>query len=90
MKVFKFNSEGYTYAVAALTKIAATAHIIDSGCVTKLDSVEEIPESEWDKKTITTYEDNDSENEPSLISIRDVICGEEPQLVYTNDHSIID
>ena len=54
----------------------------------KFTICEEIPESEWDKRTIAVQEDNNFETEPYFISIREAITGTEPQMIYTNNFSI--
>lgn len=89
MKVFKFYSEDYYYAVAAETEQKANDYLFDYVGIMPIDEVIEIPESQWDRKMIEMYEDNDIEKERFLVSIRDEICGEEPQIVYTNDRSLI-
>ena len=53
----------------------------------KFTNIEEIPESEWDKKTISMWEDNNFDKKPFKVYINDIICGKEPQMIFTNDFS---
>ena len=86
MKVFKFYCDEFHYVFAAETKELAIEEFKEqTGDL--WDSIEEIPESKWDEKIISIYEDNDLEKETWKTSIRDIICGNEPQLVCTNDDS---
>lgn len=88
MKAFKFYCGEMFYVFAAESKSLAIQEFeYQTGDVYTL--CEEIPESEWDQKIITTFEDNDISGEPILMSIRDVIIGNEPQLICTNDPSEI-
>jgi hypothetical protein len=86
MKVFKFICGETIYAFAAQTKELAIAEFIEQ-TGDQFTSCEEIPESEWDKETISIWEDNDLGTEPFKASINDVICGTEPQMIFTNDFS---
>lgn len=84
MKVFKFYCGEIYYAYAAQTKEQAIEKFTeDTG--DQYTVCEEISESEWDKKIIKIYEDNDLSTKPYKISIRESISGTEPQQVYTND-----
>lgn len=84
MKVFKFYCGEIYYVYAAQTKEEAIEKFTeDTG--DQYTVCEEIPESEWDKKIIKIYEDNDLSTKPYKISIRESISGIEPQQVYTND-----
>ena len=84
MKVFKFYCGELFYGYAAETKeLAIEALIEETG--DQFTVCEEIPESEWDKKFVNTWEDNDYTKEPYKMSIREIICGTEPQLVFSND-----
>lgn len=86
MKVFKFYCGELHYAYAAQSKKKAIEKFIeDTGDVYTV--CEEIPENEWDSKTINIYEDNDLSGKTFKISIREAICGTEAQMVYSNDHS---
>jgi hypothetical protein len=86
MKVFKFYCGETYYAYAAQTKEQAIEKFTeDTGDLFTV--CEEIPESEWDKKIIKVYEDNDLSTKPYKISIRESISGTEAQQVYTNDMS---
>ena len=49
------------------------------------DRVEEIPESEWDEKIISMWEDNDLETEPYKVSIREQLISR-PCMIFTNDN----
>lgn len=87
MKVFKFYCGQSIYCFAAETKEGAiekfTEDIGDQFTV-----CEEIPESDWDEKFIKIYEDNDTRNKPLILSIREIITGSEPQMVFTNDSGL--
>ena len=86
MKTFKFNIEDKFYGIAAESHKEATQYFRDE-VSENWETCEEIPESEWDKKTIAVYEDNDFEKEPYYISINKAIIGTEPQMIFTNDIS---
>ena len=87
MKVFKITIENYFYAIYAENIEDAITFLSEEIGVFNDYRFEEIPESEWDKKYIKIYEDNDTSTEPFYVSIREEICGKEAQLVYTNDFS---
>lgn len=83
MKVFKFYCGEIYYAYAAQTKEEAIEKFIeDTG--DQYTAIEEIPETEWDKKIIKVWEDNNFDQKPYKMSIRESITGITPQLVYTN------
>lgn len=84
MKVFKFYCGELYYAFAAETKeLAIEAFVEETG--DQFTVCEEIPESEWDKKIISIWEDNDFTKKPYKESIRGIMCGTEPQMIFTND-----
>lgn len=84
MKVFKFYCGELYYAYAAQTKEQAIEKFIeDTG--DQYTAIDEIPESEWDKKIIKIWEDNNFDKKPFKVSIRESITGTEPQMVFTND-----
>ena len=87
MKVFKITIENYFYAIYAENIEDAITFLSEEIGVFNDYKIEEIPESEWDKKDIKIYEDNDTSTEPFYVSIREEIIGNETQLVYTNDFS---
>ena len=87
MKVFKITIENYFYAIYAENAEDAITFLSEEIGAFDNYKIEEIPESEWDKKDIKIYEDNDTSTEPFYVSIREEICGKEAQLVYTNDFS---
>ena len=87
MKIFEFLFENI-YCVAAQNREVAEIFFKEN-FNDEFSSVEEIPEEHWDNKFISIYEDNNTENEPFKVSIRDIMCGEEPQLIYTTDQDII-
>lgn len=89
MKVIKFYSGLYYYAFAAQT-FELCEKKFNEEIGEKIDKWEEIPESEWDEEMINMWEDNDFEKEPFKVSIRQEIVGTDPQLIFTNDLSIID
>lgn len=84
MKVFKFYCGEMYYAFAAETKELATECFEDE-IGDQFTVCEEIPESEWDKKTINVWEDNDLTKKPYKQSIREIIIGTHPQMLFTND-----
>ena len=90
MKVFKITIENYFYAIYAENIEDAITFLSEEIGVFNDYRIEEIPESEWDKKDIKIYEDNDTSKEPFYVSIREEIIGNETQLVYTNDFSTFD
>lgn len=83
MKVFKFHCEELFYGYAAQTKEEAIKQFTEDGC-DRFTHCEEIPERDWDKRTINVWEDNDFEKKPFKISIREAICGTEPQMIFSN------
>lgn len=90
MKVFKFNSGDLIYAYSGNTEEEAKAALIDQVGETTIDSVEEIPETDWDEKFIQMWEDNDRESGiPYKVSIRELLDSE-PVLIFTNDTDFID
>lgn len=90
MKVFKIYTGGYHYVIAAETDELALIHLQEEIGHFELEKpTEEIPESDWDISNIKMYEDNDLSTEPWYVSIRESICGNETQLIFTNDFSLI-
>ena len=87
MKVFKITIKNYFYAIYAENIEDAVSFLSEEIGVFDNYNIEEIPENEWDKKTINIWEDNDFSKKPYKTSIRENICGKETQLVYTNDFS---
>lgn len=84
MKVFKFYVGHLYYGYAAQTEEEAISSFKeDTG--EDFDKKEEIPESEWDKKDINIWEDNDTNKKPFKVSIRESISGEEAHQIFTND-----
>lgn len=88
MKVFLFFCGETHYAFAAKTKELAVSEFHDQ-TGEECALCEEIPESKWDKKNIKMWVDNDFETKPYKESIRDLIHGEEPQFIYSNDMSFL-
>ena len=84
MKAFKIYSDGLYYAYAAMSEELAINQFKEE-ISDEYEKIEEIPESEWDKKEIKIYEDNDTNGEPFFKSIRDIIWGTDPQMIFTND-----
>jgi hypothetical protein len=88
MKVFKFKNEATKkyYAIAAMSQDLAYEYLqedVGTACY----CVEEIPESEWDKKIIKVWEDNNFDKKPFKMTIRESIIGTEPQQIFSNDFS---
>lgn len=90
MKAFKFQAEGHEYGIGAKTQQEAESFFFEEIGIRNIASVKEIPETEWHEKTITMYEDNNTDLEPFFLSISEAMVGEEPQLIYTNDPAITD
>ena len=91
MKIFKIKIENYFYAIYAKNINDALIFLSEEIGYFEIEKpTEEIPESEWDRKNIKIYEDNDTSKEPFYVSIREEIIGNETQLVYTNDFSTFD
>lgn len=89
MKVLEFQHNGMLYAFFAQTEELAIEEFKEN--ISEVGfTYKEIPQSEWDKETVDVYEDNQFDSKPYKASILDLICGEEPQMIYTNDFSIID
>lgn len=87
MKVFKFTSGDLYYAYSGKDVDEAKETLFEEIGDINIDLIQEIPESEWDKKTINVWEDNDFEKEPHKESIRDTLIGEGSYMIYTNDFS---
>jgi hypothetical protein len=85
MKVIEFKADGFIYGYAGQTEQEIRDFIIEEYGDEEFDDVVEIPESEWDKETIAIWEDNNFDEEPYYISIREAIVGNEPQMIYSND-----
>jgi len=85
MKVFKFTSEDYYWAVSGESEEQAKDYLFEIVGEMTIDKVEEIPESEWDEKIINIWEDNDFETESFKVSIREEMYSNEPQIIYSND-----
>lgn len=91
MKAFKIFSGDHHYAISAMSQEEAVQlFTTDIGAIKDIDRVEEIPESEWDARTIAMWVDNDFETEPFYTSIREQIGTSYPELIYSTDHSLID
>lgn len=84
MKVFKFYCGELFYAYVAETKELAIEQFTEE-TGDQYTAIDEIPESEWDKKIIKIWEDNNFDEKPFKVSIRESIIGTEPQQVFTND-----
>jgi activator of HSP90 ATPase len=89
MKIFEFSRNGKTYTVKSESKSSASKYLLDEYGVDIKNCIE-IPESEWDNKKIEVFEDNNTENEPFHISLRDACLGDGTELLGTNDWSLID
>ena len=90
MKVFKITIENYFYAIYAENIDDALMFLSEEIGNFDYSEIQEVHESEWDKRDIKIYEDNDTSKEPFYVSIREEIIGNETQLVYTNDFSTFD
>lgn len=87
MKVFKFYSGEFYYAYSGLNEQIAKEQLFEDIGEMQIDKVEEIPKSEWDAEIINMWEDNDLEQDPYQVSIRDNMIGESATLIFTNDLS---
>ena len=87
MKVFKITVDENYYGIYAENKTEALAYLIDEIGFFENETVEEISESEWNKRTINIWEDNDFSKKPYKTSIRENICGKETQMLFTNNFS---
>jgi len=83
MKVFQFKNENEVYGIAAKTQELAISYYIEE-LNHVYEEMQEIPESEWDKKIITMWEDNDTTTKPYKVSIREIIIGNEAQIIFSN------
>ena len=88
MRVFKITCGDYYYGYTGGTPIQAIDNFKAELGEDEIDEIEEIPESEWDKKEITIYEDNDTSKNPFFVSIREVMDNScFPSMIFTNDFS---
>lgn len=87
MKVFKFHSGDSFWAYSGQNIGIALNQLFDEVGEMDIDKIREIPESEWDKKTISIWEDNDMSTEPFKVSIREQMSGNYPQQIFTNELS---
>lgn len=85
MKVYKVYSEDYYYMVSATTEKEAIDCALDWVGDFEVEKLVEVPESEWDKKDITMYEDNNMSDEPYFVSIREQMSTGTPEFICTND-----
>lgn len=83
MKVFKITTEDYVYAYSGRDEEDAKhAYFNETNWDTNdITKIEEIPESEWDKRTIKVKEGRKT----LMLSIRDIIIENWPLMIYTND-----
>ena len=86
MRVFKFYCGQSYYGYAAQDKqLAIEKFIEDIG--DEFTVCEEVPKENWDKKIIKEWDDNDFDKKENLLSIRESILGQEPQMIFSNDTS---
>jgi hypothetical protein len=86
MKVYKFYCGQLIYAVSAKTKEKAI-NFFEEETGDEFTVCEEIPESEWDKKMINIWVDNDFNKKPYKTSIRELMISDGEQMIYSNDMS---
>lgn len=86
MKVYKFYCGQLIYAVSAKTKEKAIK-FFEEETGDEFTVCEEIPESEWDKKIINIWVDNDFNKKPYKTSIRELMISDGEQMIYSNDVS---
>lgn len=86
MIVIKCFAEGYHYAYSAdSTEEALEAFKNEMGM--DPECWVEIPEEKWDERFIQCYEDNDTTNQPFLMTIRETAMSGAPQMIFTNDQA---
>lgn len=85
MKVFRFNCGELYYVYSGNNQEEAREALMEEQSPKMVGGVEEIPEDQWDEKRISMWEDNDYTKTPYKVSIRDLMIGSEPQLLFTND-----
>lgn len=91
MKVFKIYSDGCYYGIAALTEQEAKECFAEeiNDDITSISKIEEVPESQWDKRDITIHEDNDPERASWKVSIRESLSSDnEPEILFSNDSNL--
>jgi len=84
MKVFKFYSSDDWYMYSGKTKEEAKEALLYEQGI-EIDKIEGVPESEWDKKDILIYPDNDETQEPFFVSIREQMLGNTPMIICTTE-----
>lgn len=85
MKVIEFKVNGFRYGYIGPSEQEIRYFVKEEFGDTEFDEVVDIPENEWDKKTIAIYEDNNFDNEPFFLSIREIVVGNGTQLIYSDD-----
>jgi len=85
MRVFKFLCGEYFYAYSGKDEQEAREALIEEQSPTMIGPAQEIDETDWDRKFISMYEDNDHAKKPFKISIREAMTGGTPELIFTND-----
>lgn len=90
MKVFKITIDKFHYGIYASNEKEALELLEEKIGSFEKEIIEEIPQSDWDKKTINIYEDNNFDSKPFKSSINDeIVFKNESQLLFTNHYSII-
>lgn len=87
MKVFKFYYDDCHTAFSGNDENEAMSEFIEYVGDVEIDKVEEIPESEWDEKFINIWEDNDHDNEPFQVSIRECVENT-PTMIFSTDSDL--
>ena len=85
MKVIEFKVNGFRYGYIGPSEQEIRDFVKEEFGDTVFDEVVDIPENEWDKKTIAIYEDNNFDNKPYFLSIREIAVGNESQMIYSDD-----
>ena len=91
MKVYKiYDDTGMWYQYSGNNQEEAEKDLFDYIGEFQPTKVEEVPESEWDKKDIMVKEDiyDDEDESEDMFSIRDLIMPRTPTLISTNDNSL--
>lgn len=91
MKVIVFTTldEDY-FAVHGTDRESMLKFLLEKELITESTEIideEEIPESEWDEKFINIWEDNDHDNEPFQVSIRECLENT-PTMIFSNDSDL--
>lgn len=76
-KIFHIKADKELYILAAYNEAEAKQYFLKEEGYEQndIESIQEIPETQWDTMTVHAYEDNNSENEPIDVTYRELISG---------------